>query len=63
MGYALKIREKRYRREEYHNNASAVIFGSFAVNAIFRRVNDGRALDTLHMFALAAAREIGMCGH
>ncbi len=41
----------------------AVIFGSFAVDAIFRRVNDGRPLDTLQIFALAAAREIGMCGH
>ncbi len=41
----------------------AVIFGSFAVDAIFRWVNDGRPLDTLQIFALAAAREIGMCGH
>ncbi len=41
----------------------AVIFGSFAVDSIFRRVNDGRSLDTLQIFALAAAREIGICGH
>ncbi len=41
----------------------AGIFWSFAVDAIFQRVNDGQPLDTLQIFALAAAREIGMYGH
>ncbi len=30
---------------------------------IFLRVNDGRALDALQIFALAAAREAGLCEH
>ncbi len=41
----------------------AVIFGSFAVDAIFRRVNDGRPLDIPQIFALAWAREISLGEH
>ncbi len=48
------------RKEEYQD---AVIFGSFVVDIIFRRVNDGCPLDILQIFALAAAREAGLCEH